>query len=532
MSGTLLPMVPEPAIVQRPGFEIPLRTRVFASAGELPFHDVFWDRPQLETEVQLIELRPGVYCLNHSLKQQQMFGGPELRDAYAALQAGRSGAIDAELLDALQEGGFLAGPGQARDREHRRLMALEDEKEIAEPSFTLLRILLTDQCNLACSYCKVIPNIDNPSKHPIAVERLNDVIKFYFTYSDPLRPKIIHMTGGEPTIFFDTVRAIIELKEKHERPNENVWFVLGTNATRLDAAKAKFLAEKDVKCIVSMDGPQEIHDTLRRNWVGQGSWKDVDRGIKLLKDAGAEVSLSMVMGQHSIHTAHETIDWFLDEYQPTGLGVNFMKPPTPDQKDYQYLIGPQTYAETMYSIHKAFRDRGLFLELVYRKLQPFVDRRYRYHDCGAAGGTTINVDAKGNIGPCKSFLVMKKLALEDLNADAYRNTVVARWRKRSPIYYEACGGCSARGMCGNGCAYDAAIHSGDEMAIDIRSCEYTKYFNRLFLEDLLDQVWPSDRASAAGWFHVPTQAERQKLLGDVRARPRTLSYSIGHQTSE
>ncbi len=528
----MLPMVPPP-VLQPPGFDsIPLKTRVFASEGELPRHAIFWDRPQLETEVQLIELRPGVYCLNHSLKLQQMFGGARLRDAYTALQAGRGGDVDADLLSALQDGGFLAEAGQSRDREHRRLMALEDQKEIADPSFTLLRILLTDQCNLACSYCKVIPNIDNPSKHPIAYERLDDVVKFYFTYSDPAKPKIIHMTGGEPTIFFDTVRAIIELKEKHERPNENVWFVLGSNATRIDAAKAKFLAEKDVKCIISMDGPQEVHDTLRKNWVGKGSWAEVDRGIRLLKDAGAEVSISMVLGQHTIHSAHNIIDWLMQEYQPTGLGVNFMKPPTPQQKDYEYLIEPQLYAETMYSIHKAFRDRGLFLELVYRKLQPFVDQRYRYHDCGAAGGSTINVDAKGNIGPCKSFLVMKKLALEDLNAEAYRNTVVARWRKRSPIYYEACTGCSARGMCGNGCAYDAAIHSHDEMAIDVRSCEYTKFFNRLFLQDLLDQVWQEDRASEAGWFHIPTLIERQKLLGDVRARPRTLSYSIGHQTSE
>lgn len=508
------------------------KTRVYSNHSDLPKPRIISGQYQLETEVQLIEMKPGFYCLNHALRLEQLYGGSILSEAYNHLRSGDFHKIDNRLLQTLDSKGFIVPPGKAPDREHKRLMAIEDEKEVSDPSFTLLRILLTDICNLSCSYCKVIPNINNPMKTPTAMNRLAEVIQFFFTYSDREKPKIIHITGGEPTLFFDSVRSIIEMKEKYERQNENVWFVIGTNATRIDEEKAKYLAEKDVKCIVSMDGPKDIHDLLRTNWSGRGSWDDVDRGIRLLKDAGAEVSISMVIGRHTINDAHSIIDWFLEEYQPTGLGVNFMKPPTPGQKGYQYLIDPDLYADTMYAIHKSFRDRGLFLELVYRKLQPFVDQRYRYHDCGAAGGSNLNVDAKGNIGPCKSFLVMDKLALRDISAKAYQDTIVSKWRKRSPIYYEECNSCPARGMCGNGCAYDASIHTGDEMAIDVRSCEYTKRFNHLFLEDLFEQVLPNENGIGPTWWYSPTQEERQKLLGDVRARPKTLAYSIGHQTSE
>ena len=48
----------------------------------------------------------------------------------------------------------------------------------------------------------------------------------------------------------------------------------------------------------------------------------------------------MVLGRHNLDHAEEVIGWFLDEYQPTGLGVNFMKPPTPGQADYDQLIAP------------------------------------------------------------------------------------------------------------------------------------------------------------------------------------------------
>jgi uncharacterized protein len=511
-----------------PGQDRAALTRVYGSADALPRASVRPDGFQLETNVQLLELGDGAFCLNHALRQQQLFGGRGLRDAYQHLEASRP--VDGRFMEVLLAAGFVVSPGARPDEEHRRLLALEDQKEAVEPSLTLLRILLTDICNLSCSYCKVIPNVQAPQRRPTDDDRLAEVVRFFFEHSEEPRPKIIHITGGEPTLFFDQVRHIVHLKESLERPQENCWLVIGTNATLIDPERAQFLADHDVKCIVSMDGPQEVHDLLRRNHGGRGSWKMVDRGIRELRAAGAEVSLSMVLGRHNLDQAQPIITWFLDEYQPTGLGVNFMKPPTPDQADFDQLIDPDSYADRMYEIHKTFRDHGLFLELVYRKLQPFVTQRYRFHDCGAAGGTNLNVDSKGNVGPCKSFLVMNKLAMRNLNISAYRDAVVAQWRKRSPIYYEFCEGCAARGMCGNGCAYDAMIHAGDEMAIDVRSCQYTKRFNRLFIEDLFRQVRP-DRIED-DWLHLPSREERQRLFGRVEAIPRTLSYSIGHQTME
>lgn len=507
-----------------------VRSAVYASAAALPASPIRAISPQLESGVSLIPLADDAWCLNHPLRQEQMFGGTAVRLAYELLAAGR--ALDnPQIAEALLRHGFVAAPGVAPEQFHRDLMRTEDAKTDVQPSFTLLRILLTDVCNLSCSYCKVIPNVLAPQAEPTAEDRLAEVVQFFFAHSDVDRPKIIHITGGEPTLFFDQVRHIVALKQRFERPGENCWLVLGTNATLIKDKHAAFLAQHDVKCIVSMDGPEEVHDELRRNHGGRGSWRMVDAGLRRLIAAGVEVSLSMVLGQHNLGRAEEIISGFLDAYRPTGLGVNFMKPPTPEETDYDQLIDPDEYADRMYGIHRTFRDQGLFLELVYRKLAPFVEQRYRFHDCGAAGGTNLNVDAKGNVGPCKSFLVMDRLAMRELDIDSYRSAVVSEWRKRSPVYYEHCNGCAARGMCGNGCAYDAMVHSGDEMAIDVRSCRYTQRFNRLFIEDLFEQVRPRG-VPDPNWWHVPTRAERGALLGTVSARPRTLSYSIGHQTMD
>lgn len=504
-------------------------TQLAANSDELPQHIA--SEFSFEGDVNLTELSSDQFCLSHSTRLEHIFGPKKLALAFEDIQRGRFSTIEPSIQALLLDKGFVVTPGTDIHRHRRDLMKEEESRTAIEPSFTLLRILLTDICNLNCNYCKVIPNIDAPQKPPVSFERLEETIRFYFTYSKADRPKIIHISGGEPTIYFDRVREIVELTERLKRENENVWLVLGTNATLIDDERAAYLAKHDVKCIVSMDGPQEIHDTLRKNWAGKGSWELVDRGIRKLKAAGAEVSISMVIGGHTVDSVGNIIEWFMDQYQPTGMGVNFMKPPTPSQRNYEFLVDETLYADTMYQVHKQFRDRGLFLELIFRKLQPFVEQRYRFHDCGAAGGTNLNIDAKGNIGPCKSFLVMKKLAINELSASTYKDTVISAWRRRSPIYYEHCNKCEARGMCGNGCAYDAHVNGGNEMGIDVRSCGYTKQFNGLFVKDLHELTMNAARNSPDG-IYVANKADRMRMLGDVRARPRTLSYSIGHQTMD
>ncbi|MDD2840087.1 MAG: radical SAM protein [Rickettsiales bacterium] len=482
---------------------------------------------KFESGVELISMGNNIFCLNHSLRQQQIFGSKILSDAFNSIKESGSYS-DNNIINEFKKNGFLIEDEKDPDYLFNFLREYEDKNCDTNPSFNLLRILLTDICNLNCDYCKVIKLIDAPQTKPTDRKRLEDVIKFFFENSEENKPKIIHITGGEPTIFFDDIKNIIALKNKYARKNENCWCVIGTNAVLINDEKAKFLADNNIKCIVSMDGKKEIHNLLRKTCNDEGSWDLVDRGIKLLKKHGCEVSISAVMGKHTINNPQDTIDFIIENYKPTGLGINFMKPPNPNQTDYEYLITPEDFANNIYKLHKNFRKQGIFIESVYRHLYPFVKRKFRFHDCGAAGSNNLNIDAKGNIGGCKSFLLMNKLALNSLSVEEYKKTITSKWRKRSPIYYPCCKNCPAIGICGNGCAYDAFTHEKDEMAIDYRSCGYTKIFFNLFLQDLLSFIKPENVSD--NWFYVIKQEDRDKLLGNVKVIENSLSYSVGHQT--
>lgn len=483
----------------------------------------------LENDVQLLEIAPGYYCLTHSLRHSQIFGDSRLRDAVTGFKLGER--VSAEFKQLLVMGGFYVEFGSNKNAYRAELAEKERDRVQEEPNFTLLRILLTDFCNLKCNYCKVVQNVATPQKAATGMDRLSEVLSHFFASSRPSEPKIVHCTGGEPMLHWPEMAHVISETRRLARQDENLWTVVGTNATLVTKERASLFAQNSVKCIVSMDGPADIHNLLRPNYAGRGSWDAVDRGIRLLRAHDVEVSLSVVFGKHNLAQADSIIEYLMERYEPTGLGVNFMKPPTPDATDYKYLIDGEDYAETLYRIHQRWRTKGLFLELVHRKLDPFVRRAYRFHDCGAAGGRNLNIDARGNVGPCKSFLLMNKLSLANLDSTDYNAVVLSRWRQRSPIYYEHCDGCSARGMCGNGCAYDAFVNTGDEMQVDVRSCNYTKRFNELILSDLFQLAGGRSKADREGFFMVE-QSDRDLLMGSVAARPGTLSYSIGHHSSE
>lgn len=481
----------------------------------------------------------GLTVLSQSVTINQIFGDERLRMiaeflatpktiqdfiSYASQLYGSHEAT--ALLKNMEEHSFLA-----RSESDQIFDYIEPEIENRKRGYRLLRILLTDVCNLSCSYCKVMPNIADVTKHATSPENLEQAIRMFFEGSEALTPKIVHISGGEPLIAWERVQYIVSLVKIHRRPNERYFIVIGTNAMLIDEDRAKFLSAHNIKAIVSMDGRQEIHDTLRRSHADKGSFSEVDAGVRLLNRHGVELGLSMVIGKHNVGNLIPEIAYMLEEYHPISLGVNYMKPPTKEQINFPYLIQPGEYVDAMYEAFRAFRKTGLFFELVYRRIHPFVAKKFRYHDCGAAAGTTINMDAKGNVGPCKSFLVLNTLTqiITKPHDCSAKLPILNSLQKRSPVYIDECQKCSAIGTCGNACAYEAWVQSGNMMNRDMRACNYTQLFFQKFIDDLADIVKAKMAASS---LYEPTKDDRKSLLGNIVVNEDTLSSSIGHAADE
>lgn len=359
----------------------------------------------------LIKVDKNTYCISHSLAQNQIYGDKKLSEVYKILSSAEKPNQVKEklakiyslketdlLIKLLIKKGFTKKSVKEKIKDN---IPLKSTSGLS--GFRLLRILLTDVCNLNCAYCKVMSNIKSLTKQSTSKKNIEKAIKIFFEGSSAGKPKIVHISGGEPTLCWEKIEYIVDLINKYKRENEKYFICIGTNATRLNEKKVNYIVQNNIKTIVSLDGRKNTHNILRKNHAGMGTFNEVHKEIMMLKNAGADIGISMVIGKHNINSLSEEIGYIIKTYNPISLGINFMKPPTKEEVNFPYLITPKKYVNKIYDVYKEYRHTGVYFELLYRKLEPFVKQTFRYQDCGATAGTTINIDARGKIVPVNLF---------------------------------------------------------------------------------------------------------------------------------
>jgi len=181
--------------------------------------------------------------------------------------------------------------------------------------FTLLVKPTCADCNLRCEYCFYLEKCSlypRSKKHRMTDEVLEQTIRTYMATPQPTYS--IGWQGGEPTLmglpFFKKVTA---LQEKYGRSGCSVGNGLQTNATLIDNAFAKHLAEYKFLVGCSLDGPPEIHDRYRKNAAGKPTHAAVMRGIEALKSHKVEFNILVLVSQSNVAHAKEIYRYLVDQ---------------------------------------------------------------------------------------------------------------------------------------------------------------------------------------------------------------------------
>ena len=150
-----------------------------------------------------------------------------------------------------------------------------------------LVIELTGNCNLACKYCiynEGFKGNRNFNTENITFETAKKAIDYVSHHRDPERVAITFY-GGEPLLNFPVMRQCIDYSLATLR-DVKVTFSFTTNMTLMNKEIASYLAKvPNLGILVSIDGPEDIHDLQRVYRSGKGSFQDAYRGLKILADA-------------------------------------------------------------------------------------------------------------------------------------------------------------------------------------------------------------------------------------------------------
>ena len=192
----------------------------------------------------------------------------------------------------------------------------------APPRFHLLAKPSGSTCNLDCTYCFFL---SKEALYPNDASRMSEAtLEAYIAQllQSHRTPEVtVAWQGGEPTLMgLDFFRRSVELVEQYRRPGQQIEYTMQTNGVLLDDEWCAFLKRHSFLVGLSVDGPPGIHDTYRVNRGGQGTHRQVMKGLAALRRHEVDVNILCTVNAANEHHGADVYRYFRDE-----LGATFIQ---------------------------------------------------------------------------------------------------------------------------------------------------------------------------------------------------------------
>ena len=266
----------------------------------------------------------------------------------------------------------------------------------AFPRMSYMELLLTDQCNLRCSYCW------QKDKSPAVMSQstVESAIDFLFKVSGRTELLRILLFGGEPLLEFDLMKHVVEYSvRKADDCGKKMSFDMTTNGTLLDEERARWCRDNKVKYLLSIDGGKGDHDRFRRFPDGRGSFDTIAQMIPMLKKYQPWQGAKMTVTPQTTASLRGNIESLY------GLGIN------------QFIVGHadglpwsledlRRYEESLYEVCELYLEmkyhKRPFRMTLYEQGEPGAAREGESFGCGAGRGRFC-VDTRGDLYGCSKL---------------------------------------------------------------------------------------------------------------------------------
>ena len=145
-------------------------------------------------------------------------------------------------------------------------------------------------CNLNCSYCFASQGKYHGDRALMSFEVGKRALDFLIEHSGHRTNLEVDFFGGEPLMNWDVVKQLVAYARTQEEPNHKKFrFTLTTNGMLIDDDVIDFANREMSNVVLSLDGRKEIHDRLRVDYAGKGSYdRIVPRFRKLVEARGGK----------------------------------------------------------------------------------------------------------------------------------------------------------------------------------------------------------------------------------------------------
>jgi uncharacterized protein len=352
---------------------------------------------------------------------------------------------------------------------------------------------VTEKCNLRCKYCIYHPEhklFRSFGHKDMTFEVAKKAIDFVLKHSSKTEEEVvIGFYGGEPLLNFPLIVKSVEYaKIRANEIGRKIGFAMTTNGTLLNDEIADFLVDNDFNLIISLDGPEELHNENRVYSDGRGSFYNTISGIKTLlksrKKKNKEMSpliFNMVVDGEDIIDKYKRIQQFLESntWLPENLQIlvsaidhgpkecKYIKPQTEEELNLSKdRVDPMIYwsdkvasSESDKLFSKASLEKGL-ARIHNRLYSEKAVEAYGMNGCCVPGHRRVYVTTDGKMYPCEKVGNIPSIGNVDDGFwfDEIRKHYVQDFIEEAKKYCKDCWAVNLCGLCYTNCYDERGIH--------------------------------------------------------------------------
>jgi len=414
--------------------------------------------------------------------------------AYDLIAGYKTTPTDALIAQTLAQYGHLEGVNEAEIRACLEdIQALESQGKLFSPdSFEELAthkehapqvikamcLHVAHTCNLNCSYCFASQGKYHGERALMSYEVGKQAFDFLIANSGSRRNLEVDFFGGEPLMNWDVVKQLVAYAREQEKIyNKNFRFTLTTNGMLVDDDVIDFCNKEMHNVVLSLDGRKEIHDRLRVDYAGKGSYDRIvpkfqefvkRRGDKEYYMRGTFTHANPDFTNDLLHMADLGFDRLSMEPVVCAPG----DPAALTDEDIQVVKEQyEILAKEMLKRRKEVRPFTFYHYMLDLTGGPCIYKRLS--GCGS-GTEYVAVTPWGDLYPCHQFVGEEKYKLGNIWNGITNDAIRQEFRSCNAYSRPDCRDCWARLYCSGGCAANAYHATGSISGVYHQGCELFK----------------------------------------------------------
>ena len=328
-------------------------------------------------------------------------------------------------------------------------------------------VKLTNSCNFACTYCSVGDPDDTKIMSMATLKKMiNGLPELLEHLQDNKISFIWH--GGEPLLmsreFYREAMDYVQQK----LIGRDISFKMQTNGYLIDNEWIEFFKEYDINVGISLDGYQELHDASRCTKDDKPTFTVIMSKIQLLRDAGLEVGVLMVLNTAEAIDADKLFA-FITENR-LSCKIHSVYPCGRAEKRDDVATVYQSYVELMKVLYRKMMECDIEVTI-----DPITDMNEAIltdqcmGECsyaGTCGKDFLCLFEDGGVSFCgrhtNDFGLNYGNVHEKTVFDLYYSESANKIRNRQLVLREnVCASCQDYELCHGGCAFEAALANGN-----------------------------------------------------------------------